>query len=528
MIFLATELHCLVQIIRNFHGVIMTKSSNSQVIAEINLASKEGAIANLIADKLRGKLVYLKPKSPGLQESWYCYQANLGYWQQYDDDDVIGLITDILDKTAEQKGLPKGDYGSGKIAGIRNLLKPKLKVDTLSKESSNAYLNLQNGVLNLQTGLFSNHSPDFGFTYVLPYAYDPTADCLLVKEWLLECTQGDQLVVEVLRAYLNAILKGRVDLQRYVELIGSGGSGKSTYLRLAQALVGMENCFCTTLPDLQKNRFEMAAIIGKKLVVITDSDSFTGSVSNLKALTGEDMVRYEQKFKQQGSVGIIPSAMILIACNPPGIKSKDYSSGLQRRRLSIPLNNSVDDDKQRQLLSHKDGRWIGEFFDQLPGVLNWVLSMPDEDVTRFIKSTSKHVPSLALVQREALCNANLLAEWLDNNLVVDPAAKTYVGKGDMDVDTHLYPNYVHYCKGSSIQPVSLNDFSQLLLDTLQNQVGLKNVIKARSKSGVYVDNIRFRTDTDSNIPTPVTGAILDDPPKETSSERAMFSPDIPA
>jgi phage/plasmid-associated DNA primase len=51
----------------------------------------------------------------------------------------------------------------------------------------------------------------------------------------------------------------------------------------------------TTLEQLEKNRFETAAIYGKKLLLITDSDKYGGEVSTLKAITGGDPIRFEKK-----------------------------------------------------------------------------------------------------------------------------------------------------------------------------------------------------------------------------------------
>jgi len=38
-----------------------------------------------------------------------------------------------------------------------------------------------------------------------------------VQDWMLSAMKGDRTQVEVLRAYLNAVVTGRLDLQRYLE-----------------------------------------------------------------------------------------------------------------------------------------------------------------------------------------------------------------------------------------------------------------------------------------------------------------------
>ena len=64
---------------------------------------------------------------------------------------------------------------------------------------------------------------------------------------------------------MKATVTERGDLQRYMELIGYGGSGKGTILRLLTQLVGKNNIAVTDLKQLEKNRFETASFYGKKL-----------------------------------------------------------------------------------------------------------------------------------------------------------------------------------------------------------------------------------------------------------------------
>ena len=92
--------------------------------------------------------------------------------------------------------------------------------------------------------------------WCLPYEYKPKEDCQPIRQWLLEACGGKEDIVQLLRAFLAATVRRRSDLQRFIELIGPGGTGKSTYIRLAQALVGYLNSFTTELKHLESNRFD--------------------------------------------------------------------------------------------------------------------------------------------------------------------------------------------------------------------------------------------------------------------------------
>lgn len=477
---------------------------------EINPNDPEGVLANLLAKKFSGILVFCKP-----YKSWFYYNSSCNYWVSYEDSQTEGLIMDAIDESAKDKG----GYSSNKIAGIRRLLKSKLLVSQLSEEDPTDFLPLQNGAMHLLTQQLHPHHPKFGFTYQLPYKFDDTADCQPIKDWLLESTGGDALQVEVLRAYLNAILKSRTDLQRYLEIIGVGGSGKSTYVHLAEALVGFENSFSTKLEAIEGNRFEVAGIIGKKLVTINDSEAYGGSVSTLKAITGQDAVRLEIKGKQQGDT-FVPSSMVILTSNT-SIRSSDYTSGLQRRRLTIYFNQAVSPENMRNLISLRNGIWSGEFVSYLPGLLNWVLEMSDQDVTRLVKDTSTHVPSLELVQREALRNSNPLAEWFDESVVFAFEAKTYVGDKQSNSVEFLFNNYVNHCQNCGTNAVALNKFSNSVVDLCNNQLK-QEVEKNRDNKGVYLTGIRLRKQTDINSPTPITGQVFNSPTEQQMEQNWHF------
>ncbi len=174
----------------------------------------------------------------------------------------------------------------------------KLDLAVRKWNESLGLLPLLNGVLDLETKKLLPHSPDNKLTWCLPYEYNILATCEPIQEWLLTMCNGDRALVQLMRAYLLGIVTGRTDWQKYLELVGPGGTGKSTLTRLATALVGQENVHTTTLKKLEKEKFETASIAGKRLVLINDSERYAGEVGKLKNLTGQDSLPYEVKFKQ--------------------------------------------------------------------------------------------------------------------------------------------------------------------------------------------------------------------------------------
>jgi putative DNA primase/helicase len=231
------------------------------------------------------------------------------------------------------------------LRGVETLLRTRLK---RAGSIGNAdLLPFRNCVLNLKTKQCVPHVRELYLTWQLPFDYDPAATCKPVTAWLSETVGNDPLQVELLRAYLKAVITGRADFHRFLELIGPGGSGKGTFIRLAEALVGRKNVHVTELKHLETNRFESSNIYGKRLCVIVDAEKYSGDVSVLKAMTGGDSLRYEEKHKQCGQP-FRYGGMVVIAANLD-MGSSDYSSGLARRRITVRFERVVDAKDRRDL-----------------------------------------------------------------------------------------------------------------------------------------------------------------------------------
>jgi putative DNA primase/helicase len=494
-----------------------------------NLPSwSQSDIAFWLAEKYRTKLAW----NTELQE-WYKYSAvTEGIWSvepiefvgRLIKSEVEAIATEIA-KTSKKRDSPadgfpsagdcrkkskKPSYTISFINGVTALLKLDLAVRRWNEAVG--LLPMLNGVLNLETKKLLPHSPQNKLTWCLPYNYNILATCEPITEWLLTMCGGDRQLVQLMRAYLLGILTGRTDWQKFIELIGAGGTGKSTFTRLATALVGTENVHTTTLHKLEKSKFESASIAGKRLVLINDSERYASDVTKLKNLTGQDILPYEVKFKQSKG-GFHPDALVIVSTNE-AIQSNDYTSGLARRRISIPMLNEIKGDRQKNLIEHKNGQMYGDFLPDIPGLLNWVLAMDEKVATEIVKNYEENVPSLLAMKARTLVETNPIADWLDNFVVYDQKAQTNIGvaKRDkdsssphwyLDTDKWLYPNYCEYCHNTGSRPVSLRRFVNLLSDLGKNQLGLE-IKKERDRYGSYFVGLKIRGENDPSPPL-ITG-----------------------
>jgi putative DNA primase/helicase len=488
-------------------------TKKAEFIDEEKLSSlpdwSQSDLAFWLAEKYRTKLAW----NTELQE-WYRYSAvTAGIWSVEPIEFVGRLIKSEVEAIATEiakTSKKKPSYTISFINGVTALLKLDLAVRRWNEASG--LLPMLNGVLDLETKKLMPHAPENKLTWCLPYNYNILATSSPIQEWLLSMCGGDPCIVELMRAYLLGILTGRTDWQKFIELIGPGGTGKSTFTRLATALVGTENVHTTTLHKLEKSKFEAASIAGKRLVLINDSEKYAGEVTKLKNLTGQDILPFEVKFKQSQG-GFNPDALVIVSTNE-AIQSNDYTSGLARRRISVPMFNQIKGKRQKNLIEHKNGQMYGDFLPYIPGLLNWVLAMDSESATEIVKNYEENVPSLLAMKARTLVETNPIADWLDNFVVYQAEAKTNIGVAKRDKDSNspnwylntdkwLYPNYCEYCHNTGSRPVSLRRFVNLLSDLGKNQLGLE-IKKERDRYGSYFVGLKIRGEDDPSPPL-ITG-----------------------
>ena len=454
---------------------------------------------------------YLAEQVTGMMREWgwlydpkfdtfMYYQKKKGTWRK--EEHASEYRHAVQDLFVTERGIQTpGGFTSHLISDVTNLTKAYLSHDYWDDDSDK--LAFSNGVLEVGTGEFLEHDPDNFITWGLDFEYDPTADPGPIIDWLMRTQYGDEERVQVLRAWLRACLLGQGhELQRFLEVIGPGGRGKSTFANLCCAMVGNGNYASTTLNQLEQSRFEVASIKGKRLTLINDSERYGGSAQIFKALTGGDNLRFEEKNKNVGEP-FVYTGMVMVCANEP-IQTTDNTSGLSRRRLTLEFNRPLYDksSEAKEMIKLDQGIVKGLWKNYLPGLVNWVLQMTDREIREYLLDTYEKVPSLKRVRNEILLNSNNLVEWLQSEIVLDDKAVTAVGKkipAAKDAQErycnskyHLYASYCSYCEDTGSKPVGQKRFIALVMDCCRNQLQLEGVRNFSKGGRPFVKGLAIR------------------------------------
>ncbi len=134
----------------------------------------------------------------------------------------------------------------------------------------------------------------------------------------------------------------------------TGKNGKSTFLRLLKACVGIENVMTSNMSQLCDDRFGLAKLPGATLVTCEDSDAGTyiRSTSRIKCIISHDPVSVERKGKD--AFDYKPNCIIVSAANELP-KTKDKSFAWQDRNYYVPFTGDFRGQVEDKTISSK---WV--------------------------------------------------------------------------------------------------------------------------------------------------------------------------
>jgi len=506
-----------------------------------NRQFSENDIADVIVNNYGDKFLF----DSSLDE-FFAYDDDEGIWYINDEHHIKRRIVKTLDTFVTAGVLPK--YNSATVSSVFHILKAKLLKSIDGGRSSiwrsgRGLIAFKNGVLNSKTTEFKEgNQKDLFFQTKLAYEFDLTADCPEFLKWLSWAVGADKVIL--VRAFCRAVLTGYTTGEKFLHLIGAGGSGKSTLQQVLIALAGFSGTHTSDLETIETNRFEAHSLIGKRLLLLTDEASFSKRLDTLKKLTSaSDTLRAERKYGTQ-VVNFKPELLVSIASNEH-ISSSDISSGLERRRLTLVMNNVVPPSQRRDLLSVYADRVEGELAPELPGIAAWALNMGETSMKEVLANPVKFCPHLNATNLEALVFNNPICAWLAECCLYAPNSHTTLGGGAFrpSIDEQerglyvknayqeIYASYANFAKSNGYKAAAKPRFVDRLKETVNNVLKIPGVEPKFINGRAVVKGLRLKpyditTDRassgDSRLPSPIEYAS--DP---TSWDAAFAAHDTP-
>jgi putative DNA primase/helicase len=409
------------------------------------------------------------------------------HWEPTDDGNVETLVKATIDaRGIEYKGF---SY----IADTIKLLATDLRVKRWKMWERARYIAFNNQVLDTETGKTLEHSPTMGFTSCLPYVYKPytagstdaienlKANCPNIYQWMSTAMQGDRKKILKLLAVVNGLLKFKFfNLQMFVHLIGKPGSGKGTFIRLLQKIVGRDNWKGCKLKALDDGS-TMASIINRQLVSCPDERNASG-VDAILSLTGGDAIGYREVYKPASDAFFY--GLLIIGSNHPIFVGD--TTGLDRRLCLIHFDNPLP-------TAQRNSEIEAAMDAEISQLIAASLTLTDSEVTDAIRGNgSSQIAEFRLQEWDMKTQTNSVAAHFDDWLIVDPNASTPTGK--------IYDHYKEWCS-SGLKAVSHIKYPKMLSELCNDYLELTSVQWEKHRGRSFFKGLRLRGESDTQTPT---------------------------
>ncbi|MFM4124920.1 primase-helicase zinc-binding domain-containing protein [Klebsiella quasipneumoniae subsp. similipneumoniae] len=312
------------------------KQSRRGDINLIQMADNEKAL--MLADRYEG--IAIHPES----EAVYLYRE--GVW----------VKAAPLELSREMVAIYNENHTNFSKRSVNNVIEALKIVIPVMGEPHRSLIPFKNGVYDMETGAFSEHSldnwltNDNGVIYTPPEPGENLHDhAPNFHKWLSYAAARDPHKMQRIAAGLFMVLANRYDWQLFLEITGEGGSGKSVFTHIATMLAGEQNTASGNMAALDSARGR-AQFVGKSMITLPDQPKYSGEGTGIKAITGGDAVEIDPKHEHQYTA--VLRAVVVATNNTPMIFT-ERAGGVARRRVIFQFNNRVREEDKDPDLSEK-------------------------------------------------------------------------------------------------------------------------------------------------------------------------------
>lgn len=310
----------------------------------------------------------------------------------------------------------------------------------------------KNGVLSLEDLKLRNFSRKYHATFGLDVPYDPSATAKTYDAFLGDIACEDKVLVDTINELLGYILCSSIQAEKLIILTGSGANGKSTFLNLVTAFIGVENVSNISVTEINAKAFARHFIADKRLNLMFEAEHdmtlsglMRGAVKQI--VTGDPT---SAEIKMGKAYSFIPKLKLVMATNtfPKVDRIPDHATA--RRLLILPFNNHFPPEKA-------DKSMLNKLLAEQSGILNRAI----EGLVRLRENEwrfSYELKSQKLLQ-EMVCVEFPIFEFVKEKIA--PNASTHLTYKELRAE------YSVWCKKNGIVNIlSDNQFAAQFKDSL--------------------------------------------------------------
>ena len=393
--------------------------------------------------------------------------------------DIARLIT---------KNCRKAIYGKSRsfIDGVVNYLLIEPNVVVQQSEIPKKYISFQNGVLDISSQKFYQHSSDFLTLYEICATYYNNPNSIatpIFDNYIYTVTGGDAVLAERILQMLGYLLTPDKNGKCFFLLQGVSNSGKSVLVNLVQKLFSSE-AVIQLEAQLFGDKFTASELIGKALCSFPDIPAAPlsdATVSRIKLYTGNDPITASVKFKANEK--FICNCKFIFATNHAFL-TQNEDQAFKNRIVTIPFKYSIPKEKETYELENL-------MFNERDGIVNKAIA------AYYRLVSNKYVFAGDFKANEVI--SEIHSDSVDYRIHLYEYIKIYFEK---DENSIVFTDDAYRIFSEKVQGVSMNDFSQYfqrytceIYDAHKGRKRRKGAVNALS----CVTGIRFKSEVENDI-----------------------------
>lgn len=229
------------------------------------------------------------------------------------------------------------------INDIIQSLKSNFNIETVEMDNYDNLLNVNNGIVNIETGELVPHSDKYNFSYVIDVDYDPKAqDCTYFLGLLSKIFNNENDTISNICRIGGYLLYPKNEIEKMFFFLGDGANGKSILLEIYKLFFPKKNISCLSLQQLSSDSFLRSQLLKSRVNVASETKGGKIDSEELKKIVSGEPITVNVKYDEP--INFIPFTKIIIASNTKPYFN-DTSHGIMRR-LHIIEFKSIFMDKE--------------------------------------------------------------------------------------------------------------------------------------------------------------------------------------
>lgn len=418
---------------------------------------KQSKALSEFAKLFQDKLLFI----PSLK-SFYYYEK--GVYREIDEYNLGRIVNNFLMLNFDENSI--SEYGISSFIKRLKVSDQFIYNNTLNPDP--LVINLSNGMYDLRTGRFFEHSLSYKSSVQLNVAYNPTAECKVFEEKLNEIFDGDEDKIDYYLQWMLYCLLPTYQHQKFLIMHGTGRNGKGVLINVLVDILGKQNCSFETFSDLAADKnYSLVNLMDKYVNISSELSSKESETDIIKRLTGGDFLSTREIYK--GKIQFKNFAKLIVLTNGiPRVTNLDKAF-LNRVEI-LEFTRSFEDNPDTQLTA--------KLKTELSGILNLFLSKKGK-LLRENGEIKLAIPeSLKDNQKKYKSSFHSVSEFIEDECETLTAVEE-----DLNIGIrlkHLYDLYRDWCiNESGYKPVGKKVFRETLETTTDVVIAKIPYVKTR-------------------------------------------------